>query len=493
MERSSGILLAISSLPSKYGIGSLGEEAKSFIDFLVKAKQSYWQILPVGPTSYGDSPYQCPSAYAGNPYFIDLDNLVKEGLLDASDLEGLSWGDDPERVDYGLQYTQKHPLLEKAAKRGIEKNDEGFVRFRAENHWLSDYCLYMALKKHFEMKPWTEWPEDIRTRKPHALDLFRDELAYDIEIIAYIQYLFFRQWDAVKRYAHEKHIKIIGDLPIYVALDSADVWAEKEFFQIDELGVPKKVAGVPPDYFNEDGQLWGNPLYDYDRMKQDGFGWWIRRIGGCTRLYDVIRIDHFRGIESYWAVPYGEKTAKKGEWVKGPGMDLIGALTGWFKDIEFIAEDLGYPTEEVQKLLEDSGFPGMKVIEFAFDGTEKNMDVPHRHIRHSVCYTGTHDNAPVLGWKESAPKEFTDRAKKYLGLNEEEGFAWGMIRAGMSSVSDLFIAQLQDYLELGNEARMNTPGVVGKNWQWRMKKGCLSDKLAEKISEATELYGRSVK
>ncbi len=490
MERSSGILLPVSSLPSKYGIGSLGEEAKNFIDFLSDAHQHYWQVLPLVPLAYGNSPYYSTSVFAGNPYFIDLDILIEKGLLTKQEAEACDFGSDPEKVDYDKQEAAKLPLLVKAAKRGIAKKEEGFIKFKNETGWLESYCLYMALREHFGKKSWTEWPEDIRIRKPEALEKYRALLSESSDINAYIQYMFYSQWDEVKRYAHEKNVKIIGDIPIYVALDSADVWAEREFFQIDEKGTPKKVAGVPPDYFSEEGQLWGNPLYDYDRMKEDGYGWWIRRVDGCARLYDVIRIDHFRGFESYWAVKYGEKTAKNGEWVKGPGMDLIGTLSAWFKDLDFIAEDLGYLTDDVRQLLKDSGFPGMNVLQFGFDGTEGNTAVPHRHIRNSVCYIGTHDNDTALGWRTSGPKEHVERAEKYLYLNDKEGFVSGLIRAGMSSASDLFIAQMQDWLELGSEARMNVPGTVGDNWQWRMKKGAAAKALAERIAEITARYNR---
>ena len=493
MKRSSGILLPISSLPSKGGIGTLGREARRFIDFLHEAKQSWWQILPVGPTSYGDSPYQCPSTFAGNPYFIDLDILKREGLLKKNEIDDITWGDDPMYVDYALLYEKRGPLLRKAAIRGLKRDDPGFESFKAENSgWLQEYSLFMALKQSFGMVSWTEWPDEgARMRDPETLDRCRQQLAGEIEIISYIQYLFFRQWNDLRDYAHEKGIGIIGDLPIYVALDSADVWAEREFFQIGENGLPDKVAGVPPDYFNEDGQLWGNPLYDYERMKQDGYGWWIRRIGGAARLYDVIRIDHFRGFESYWAVPYGETTARNGEWIKGPGMDLIGPLKGWFRDLNFIAEDLGYPTDEVKQLLADSGFPGMKVLEFAFDEKLESTDMPFRHKPGCICYTGTHDNPPVKAWEKIAEPSEIKIAREYLGLAKGQDLSEAMIRAGMGSVAELFVAQMQDWLGLGKEARMNTPGILGGNWMWRLLPGQLDKKLAAKIARMTKLYGRS--
>ena len=495
MERSSGILLPISALPSPYGIGSMGKAAYDFIDFLVKAEQKWWQILPVGPTSYGDSPYQSFSTFAGNPYFVDLENLCKEGLLEQAEIDAVDWGSDPAKVDYKKIYEGRFDLLAKAKQRGWKKDAEEIERFTEENKgWLPDYALYMALKRHFGMKAWTEWAdEDIRLRKEDALVKYRRELAEDMELFIYIHYLFFRQWNALRSYAKEKGIGIIGDMPIYVAMDSADVWAEPKFFQLDEKNVPYEVSGVPPDAFSADGQLWGNPLYDWDAMKADGYGWWIRRIDGAAKLYDVLRIDHFRGLESYWAVPYGDTNAKNGHWVKGPGMDLVSVLKNWFPHVSFIAEDLGYLTPEVQQLLKDSEFPGMKVLEFAFDSREPSDYLPHTYTSHCVCYVGTHDNETVMAWKDAAAPEDIAMAIKYLGLNEEEGFHWGILRGGMSSVAELFVAQMQDFLGLGAEARMNTPSTLGGNWQWRLTEGQITEKLTAKIAEMTRLYGRSSK
>ena len=493
MKRSSGILMPISSLPSPHGIGTLGAEARKFVDFLAAAGQSWWQILPVSPTSYGDSPYQSFSAYAGNPYFIDLDLLCEDGLLTPEEVNAVNWGADPARVDYSAIYNGRFPLLHLAMERGWERDADKVKSFSAENDaWLPDYALFMALKRHFGMKSWTEWPdEDIRLRRPEAVQHYQKELADDIRLFSYIQYLFFRQWEALRAYAHEKGIGIIGDLPIYVAMDSADVWADPRAFQLDERNVPAEVAGVPPDYFTADGQLWGNPLYDWDAMKADGYSWWVRRIAGASRLYDILRIDHFRGLESYWAVPYGETTAKIGHWVKGPGMDLIGVLTEKFPNIQFIAEDLGYLTPEVRQLLADSGLPGMKVLQFAFDSREAANYLPHTYPRHCVCYAGTHDNSTLMGWKNDAAPADIAAAREYLGLNEEEGFHWGILRGGQSSVADLFVAQMQDYLGLGSEARMNTPGILGGNWQWRMLPGQITEDLTKRIARMTSLYGRS--
>ena len=493
MKRSCGILMPISSLPSPHGIGTLGAEARKFVDFLADAGQSWWQILPVGPTSYGDSPYQSFSAYAGNPYFVDLDLLCEDGLLTPAEVNSVNWGTDPAKVDYSAIYNSRFPLLHLAMERGWERDADKVAAFSEENaSWLPDYALFMAVKRHFGMQSWTEWPdEDIRLRRPEAVARYQEELADDIRLFTYIQYLFFRQWEDLRSYAHEKGIGIIGDLPIYVAMDSADVWADPRAFQLDERNVPAEVAGVPPDYFTADGQLWGNPLYDWDAMKADGYTWWIRRIAGASRLYDILRIDHFRGLESYWAVPYGETTAKVGRWVKGPGMDLMNVLTEKFPNIQFIAEDLGYLTPEVRQLLEDSGLPGMKVLQFAFDSREAANYLPHTYPRHCVCYAGTHDNSTLMGWKDEAAPADIAMAREYLGLHDEEGFNWGVLRGGQSSVADLFIAQMQDYLGLGSEARMNTPGILGGNWQWRMLPGQSTDELTARIARMTSLYGRS--
>ncbi|MGM9661619.1 MAG: 4-alpha-glucanotransferase [Oscillospiraceae bacterium] len=493
MERKSGILMPISALPGPYGIGTLGKQAYAFADFLHAAGQSYWQLLPLGPTSYGDSPYSPFSTFAGNPYFIDLELLKEDGLLTEEELEGADWGSDPRRVDYGRIYAARFDILQKACDRGWERDKEAVARFEKENEgWLPDYALFMALKRHFGMKAWTEWEdEDIRRRSSkEVVERYRGQLAGDCRLFTYIQFLFYKQWNALRSYIHALGIRVIGDLPIYVAMDSADVWSGPENFQMDEQYVPREVAGVPPDYFSADGQLWGNPLYDWDKMRQDGFGWWLRRIEGARRLYDVIRIDHFRGFESYWSVPYGAETAREGRWQKGPGMELVGLLRDRFRDTPIIAEDLGFLTPEVHQLLEESGFPGMKVLEFAFDSREPGDYLPHNYGRNCVCYVGTHDNETALQWRDQASAEDIDFARRYLGLNEREGFHWGVIRGGMGSVADLFVAQMQDCLGLGAEARMNTPGTCGGNWEWRMLPGEATEKLAARLRDYTWMYGR---
>ncbi len=492
LKRSSGILMPIFSLPGKYGIGTFGKSAYDFIDFLVKAGQKYWQILPVGPTSYGDSPYQSFSTFAGNPYFIDPDMLIEDGLLKETDCTAFDWGNEENRIDYGKIYNSRFIILKKAFDNGFKRDNRSILEFKKQNSdWLESYALFMALKRHFGMKAWTEWDDDeIRLKKPEAVKKYSVLLKEDIEFFTYIQYLFFKQWDKLKAYAKKQGLGIIGDIPIYIAGDSADVWSDPDSFQLDEDNIPVEVAGVPPDYFSEDGQLWGNPLYRWDVMKKDGYGWWIRRIGGAQKLYDVLRIDHFRGFESYWAIPYGETTAKIGRWVKGPGIDFVNTITGWFKDMQFIAEDLGILTPDVRALLNDSGLPGMKVLEFAFNADEPSTYLPHNYDANCICYAGTHDNDTLKGWLQSASKKDVAFAKKYLGLNKAEGFTEGIIRGGMSSVAMLFVAQMQDWLGLGSDTRINTPGTAWGNWQWRMSDGELTDELAKKIYGITKLYGR---
>ena len=492
IERSSGVLMPMSSLPSPYGFGTMGKEAFHFIDFLKAAGQKYWQLLPLGPTSYGDSPYSSFSSFAGNPYMIDLDLLIAEGLLTREEADDVDWGDDPGQADYGKLYEGRFPLLRKAFRRGKDTLRADFEDFCRENgRWLDNYALYMAVKAHFGMISWTKWPDEaIRLHRPEAVARYRDALREDWEFYCFVQFLFFRQWKELKAYAKEQEILLIGDVPIYVAMDSADVWSEPQFFQLDEDNLPKEVAGVPPDAFTADGQLWGNPLYDWDRMQADGFGWWIRRIEGATKLFDVLRIDHFRGMESYWAVPAEDDTAKNGRWRKGPGMALVGVLTSWFHGTEFIAEDLGYLTPEVRKLVRDSGLPGMCIMEFAFDAHGDSDYLPHRCAENRVCYLGTHDNDTILGWKASTDEENLAFAARYMHITPDEGWCWGMIRSGMATASRLFVVQMQDVLELDGSARMNTPGTSMGNWRWRMLPGSATPALAAKLRLYTETFRR---
>ena len=492
MERKSGILMPMSALPSPYGIGTMGKSAYQFVDFLKAAGQKYWQLLPLGPTSYGDSPYSSFSSFAGNPYFIDLDLLVKEKLLRPAELKNRDWGADPARVDYGKIYENRFQVLRLAYERGRERYSAELAAFRQQNAaWLENYALFMAVKAAFGMVSWTQWPDEgIRLHRSEAVSAWRERCGEEIGFWIFCQFLFFRQWEALRAYAHEKGIQFIGDVPIYVALDSADVWAEPKYFQLDESGLPREVAGVPPDAFTDDGQLWGNPLYDWDAMKADGYGWWIRRVEGASRLFDVIRIDHFRGFESYWAVPYGDTTARRGCWKPGPGMDLVGVLTSWFHDLRFIAEDLGYTTPEVEKLLKDSGLPGMKILEFGFDPKGDSDYMPHNCSWNSVCYVGTHDNEVVNGWARHIGRDTLRYARDYLRKGEDESWCQALLRAGMGTPSRLFVMQMQDVLELDESSRINAPGTLGGNWQWRMLPGAADRKLSRRLHKLTETYRR---
>ena len=489
--RESGILMHLTSLPGPYGIGTMGKQAYRFVDFLETAGQSYWQILPLTPTGYGDSPYQSFSACAGNHYLIDLDTLVEEGLLKKAEIEAVNWGEDETLVDFGTMYRERAKVLKLACDRF--QPDEAYAAFVAENEsWLADYAIFMALKEENNGKTWLNWEESLKNHEAASLDEKRETLKETVQLQYFLQFVFDKQWKALRSYANEKGIRIVGDVPIYVPLDSADVWAAPELFQLDVSRRPEVVAGCPPDAFTADGQLWGNPIYDWQKMHDTGYAWWIRRLKAAEKLYDVVRIDHFRGFESYWAVPAGDDTARNGSWVKGPGMDFINAVKKNLPELEFIAEDLGYVTKEVRQLQLDSGYPGMKVIEFAFDSREESDYLPHLYPVDSVCYTGTHDNVTLQQWFDEASPEDVAYAKAYLGLNEEEGYVWGMIRAGMSSVSRICVVQMQDYLELGKEARMNFPGTLSMdNWTWRAEEGFDSDALAEKIRYLTKIYGRA--
>lgn len=491
IKRSSGILMHITSLPSPYGIGTFGKEAYEFVDFLVKSGQSYWQILPLGATGYGDSPYQSFSAFAGNPYFIDFDLLKEEGLLNKEDYQGIDFGSNREKVDYKKIFDNKIYVLKIAYERGKDKYIKEIERFKEEySHWLEDYALYMALKYEFNLKSWLLWAEPIKKREEKAINHYRQILKDEREFWTFLQFLFYKQWIKLKTYSNNNGIKIIGDIPIYVAEDSADTWANSEIFYLNEDKVPVVVAGCPPDAFSKTGQLWGNPIYRWDYLESTGYKWWVDRIKASSMLYDITRIDHFRGFESYWQIPYGEPTAENGKWIKGPGMKLFNIIKKELGEVEIIAEDLGFLTEEVIDFRKATGYPGMKILEFAFDTREESDYLPHNYDKNSVAYTGTHDNYTVNGWFKNTKKSDVDFAIKYLKLSEEEGYNWGFIRGVLSSVSNLAIAQLQDYLGLGDEGRMNIPSTLSGNWQWRVKKEVLNDTLAERINEITKLYGR---
>ncbi|MGM9978645.1 MAG: 4-alpha-glucanotransferase [Clostridium sp.] len=496
MSRGAGILMHIASLPGEYGIGTLGKEAFKFAEFLETAGLKYWQILPLGHTSYGDSPYQCFSAFAGNPYFIDYDILREEGILREEDYKNENYGDNPEKIDYGVIFESKNNVLKRAyenfKKGNLKELAQKVEKFKEENSfWLEDYSLYMSLKNHFNLVSWEKWPDDIKKREPEAIQKYKESLKDEIEFWSFVQYLFFEQWNALKDYTNSLGIEIIGDIPIYVAEDSVDAWSAPENFKMDLKEMkPLFVAGCPPDMFSETGQLWGNPIYDWDAMKKNNYKWWISRIKESLKLYDIIRIDHFRGFESYWQIPYGEPTAVNGKWVKGPGMSLFNAIKKELGEINVIAEDLGFLTDEVKEFLAETGYPGMKILEFAFGGGDSEY-LPHNYIKNCIAYTGTHDNDTFLGWFEkTGSKKETRNAIRYLGLNEEEGYNWGFIRGIWSSVADTAIAPMQDFLNLGHEARVNLPSTLGINWQWRAKKEDINENLANKIYKFTKLYGR---
>jgi 4-alpha-glucanotransferase len=489
--RTSGVLMPISSLPSPYGIGTMGKSARKFIDFLEKAGQKYWQILPICQTSYGDSPYQSFSSFAGNPYFIDLEYLCKEKLLTKKECESYPWGDNPSYVDYGTMYQSRYALLRKAYKRFRKAIPEDYDAFcENEKEWLEEYALFMAIKDANGGVSWLKWEADLKRRNETALAKARETYADDIDFYRMLQYLFFKQWRQLKAYANDKGIEIIGDVPIYVAMDSADVWANPTQFYLDRNLNPIEVAGCPPDAFAEDGQLWGNPLFRWDVMKKDGFTWWTKRVKAVASLYDIVRIDHFRGFDSYYAIPAKDDTARNGKWKKGPGIALFKALEKNLGKLPIIAEDLGFLTPSVHKLLKDSGFPGMKVIQFAFDTREDSDYLPHNYPTNCVVYTGTHDNDTVMGWMETAPKQSVKFAKEYLNLTQEEGYNWGMMRAAWSSVADLAIVPMQDIIGLGSEARINIPSTLGNNWKWRATEDQINSALAKKVYKYVKMYGR---
>ena len=490
LKRGAGVLMPIFSLPSPYGIGTFGRAAYEFIDQLKRGRQTYWQVLPMGPTCYGDSPYQSYSAFAGNPYFIDLDTLKDEKLLTQDEIDACWWCDKQDQVKYDALYYYRFPLLRKAYERSSHKESVEYQAFLEENEeWLDDYALYMAVKGKYEGKGWMDWDKDIRFRRPEALSACREELAEEINYWKFLQFKFFEQWKKLKQYAKEKELQIVGDIPIYVALDSADVWSHPELFQLDEENLtPLKVSGVPPDAFSEDGQLWGNPLYDWPRHEAEDFRWWKQRIKHATSIYDVVRIDHFRGFESYYSIPAGNKTAAGGHWEKGPDRAFIDAMHKALGEGGIIAEDLGYLTPEVKAMLAASGYPGMKIMQFAFDSREPGNYLPYTYPRNSVVYTGTHDNVTAEGWRQSASAEDVAYACRYLRCAPED-LTEAMICACLSCVSDMAVIPLADWLHLDAEARINTPSTQGANWQWRLTQP-LTPALSAHIAELTALYHR---
>ncbi len=495
--RECGILLPVASLPSRYGIGTFSREACDFIDSLKEAGQNYWQILPLGPTGYGDSPYQSFSAFAGNPYYIDLEQLIEEGLLTRAECDAADFGQNECYVNYEAIYRQRFPILKKAYERWKRQTEEkggdidGVLEAGLYDE-TREYCFYAALKKSFGERSWSEWDEDIKLRRPEAVERYRRELKEEIRFYEFQQMMFVRQWKALKAYAHKQGIRIIGDIPIYVAFDSADSWCHPELFQFDAECRPQSVAGVPPDAFSATGQLWGNPLYRWEYHRETDYAWWMRRMRYCFELYDMVRVDHFRGFEKYYAVPASADTAMYGQWEPGPGISIFRKMKEVFGDVDIIAEDLGFLTPDVLKLLEDSGFPGMKVLQFAFDSREPSSYLPCFYHDNCVVYTGTHDNDTVKGWYNAMKPETRAYAHEYMGgrPESEEEISWSFIRLALSSVARLAVIPLQDYLGLGSEARINTPSTLGGNWEWRMKKGAFTPELAAKCRRMCRLYGR---
>ena len=469
----------------------MGAEAYRFVDFLYEAKMTWWQLLPVGPTGMGDSPYSGFSVFAGNPYYIDLDLLVEDGLLEEKEVLDAGMENDSDKVDYETLRKKRMPLLRLAAQRADAALRQDVSTFCQENGWVNDYALYMALKGYYEDRPWFEWEDEgIRLHQPEAIKRYNELLQEEVWFHAFLQYVFDHQWSALKQYANKRGIRLFGDVAIYVSMDSADVWSQREFFQLNAQGKATRVAGVPPDAFSEDGQLWGNPLYNWQAMKQDGYGWWIRRIDGAAKRYDCIRIDHFRGLESYWSIPADSETAKVGLWEKGPGMDLIGVLNGWFHGLSFVAEDLGILTHDVRLLLRDSGWPGMNVLQFAFTDGQISSYMPHNHERNSVCYVGTHDNDTLEGWLSNSSPEDLAWASDYFGV-QQKNLGEAMLHACLTSVCDTAILCAQDLLGLGSEARTNVPGVADGNWRWRLKKGELTDSIAAQWARVVCATGRN--
>ncbi len=491
--RASGILLHVTSLPSRFGVGDFGGEAFQFIDFLERAGQTYWQILPLGPTGYGDSPYQSFSAFAGNALLISPERIVEDGFLTKKEIANPPKF-SAERVDFGGVIEWKNKILKQAFERFKRTDDERIARAFHEfcdrnNFWLEDYALYRAIKLSISQDSWQDWEAPLKLREPEALDETKRELDETIFAEKFYQFTFFKQWFALKKYANGKGVKVIGDVPIFVALDSADVWCNPPQFKLNADGKPSVVSGVPPDYFSKTGQRWGNPIYDWEQMRADGFRWWIERIRFALQQTDIIRVDHFRGFEACWEVPAADKTAENGRWISAPGAELLSALRDALGELPFMAEDLGEITPAVEQLRDSFGLAGMKILLFAFGGAADNPYLPHNHVKNAVVYTGNHDNDTIVGWFKSANRSERDFCLKYLNSNGKE-IHWDFIRAAFASVADSAIVPLQDVLGLGNEGRMNLPSTDSGNWNWRCQGKDFSDKLAEKLKDMTKIYGR---
>ncbi len=490
LTRGAGILMPVSSLPSKYGIGTLGKAAYDFVDDLVRAGQKYWQVLPIGPTSFGDSPYQSFSTYAGNPYFIDLDLLIEEGLLQRQEVEMIRWYEKEDQVSYELLWEYRYSVLKAAFERSDHEKTKEYRDFmEREKDWISSYSLYMACKEHFGNREWLSWKKNIRDRKMEALISYQVMLEKEIRFWEFVQYKFWQQWDRLHAYANEKGIQIIGDIPIYVALDSADVWVHPEQFLLDENHEPTVVAGCPPDAFSDEGQKWGNPIYDWERMEREDFAWWKKRIRAAARCYDVIRIDHFIGIVRYYKIPVNE-SAKKGSFAWGPGLKLLKALDESIGEAKIIAEDLGVLVPEVGEVLQKSGYPGMKVLEFAFDGKRENPYLPHNYPKNCVVYGGTHDNDTLEGYYDMLSKENRAYAMAYCQVKRKKKLTDAIIRIGYASVANTVIFQMQDILKKNNNARMNYPSTIGTNWRWRMKSQEFTTKKQKRLAKLANIYGR---
>ena len=499
--RASGILMPISSLPSEYGIGCFDECAFEFVDLLEKAGQKYWQILPLGHTSYGDSPYQSFSTFAGNPYFVSIKKLIEKGYITKEECDEYDLVGHPEYVDYEKIYNGRYAIYRKAFANSNITEDKDYQEFVKKNaDWLEDYALFMAVKAAYDGKSFIEWDDDIKLRKPEAMAAYREKYKEEVDFYSFLQYEFYTQWDALKKYANSKNVKLVGDIPIYVAYDSADVWKNPELFLLDENLQPIKVAGCPPDAFSVDGQLWGNPLYTWEYHKETGYAWWKKRIKACIDLYDMVRIDHFRGFDEYYTIPFEHVNARAGAWVKGPGIDLFNSLNEEFGDMDIIAEDLGFLTDTVRDLLKATRYPGMKILQFGFGkGNDDSEYLPHNYPRNCVVYTGTHDNDSIKGWLSTYESE-EDRQTviDYLGLDVDasepldtiKDINWKFVQTCMNSVADYCIIPMQDILGLSSESRINIPSTVGNNWKWRIKKGAFDDEIIERLRTLTRVSGR---
>jgi 4-alpha-glucanotransferase len=491
--REAGVLMPIASLPSKYGIGAFSKSAYDFVDWLVEAGQSYWQVLPLGPTGYGDSPYQSFSTFAGNPYFIDLEELIHLGYLTHDQCDGYDFGNNPRYIDYKKIYDARYQVLRQAYHQSHILDNEDFHLFvHGQKEWLEDYALYMVIKDLNEGKAWNQWEHSLKERHPEAIANIREQYFEEIGFYEFQQYLFNQQWMKLKNYANEKGLQIIGDIPIYVAFDSSDAWASPKLFEFSEKLMPYCVAGCPPDSFSSTGQLWGNPLYDWEEHKRRNYSWWIKRLNHCFKWYDMVRIDHFRGFDEFYSIPSGDQTAENGSWKKGPGYDIFKQINESLANAKVIAEDLGYLTDTVVELLQQTGYPGMKVLQFAFDSREASDYLPHNYTHNCVVYTGTHDNDTVKGWYKAISPEDKALCNDYLNIQseDEENIHWHMIRAALSSVAKLAVIPIQDYLGRGSEARINTPSTLGNNWHWRLYSNELDSNLAQCVKHMTKLYGR---